>query len=73
MQCDGKKLRLPRKIQGVVVLNIPSYMAGTNFWGTDREKDVSYLIISVTLYSNNFTVRVTVHLPLMTDLLKWLL
>ena len=40
-QCDGKRIRLPRKVQGIVVLNIGSYMAGTNFWGTDREKDVS--------------------------------
>ena len=40
-QCDGKRIRLPRKIQGIVVLNIGSYMAGTNFWGTDRQKDVS--------------------------------
>lgn len=41
MQCDGKPIVLPQKLQGLVFLNIPSYMAGTNFWGTDKEKDVS--------------------------------
>eukprot|EP00053_Salpingoeca_punica_P019233 m.193166 g.193166 ORF g.193166 m.193166 type:complete len:1123 (-) comp17594_c0_seq1:472-3840(-) len=34
--CDGVRLELP-KLQGVVVLNIPSYMGGTNFWGTKVE------------------------------------
>jgi diacylglycerol kinase (ATP) len=29
---DGRQLKLP-KLQGIVVLNIPSYMGGTNLWG----------------------------------------
>ena len=44
MECDGKVIQLPQGLQGLVFLNIPSYMAGTNFWGTDREKDVSVCV-----------------------------
>ena len=36
LECDGEKIELPQ-LQGIVLLNIPSYMAGTNFWGTDKE------------------------------------
>lgn len=32
LYCDDKEISLPN-LQGVVVLNIPSYMAGINFWG----------------------------------------
>jgi hypothetical protein len=38
LECDGTPVLLPTRLQGLVFLNIPSYMAGTNFWGTDREK-----------------------------------
>ena len=44
LECDGKVVVLPQRLQGLVLLNIPSYMAGTNFWGTGREKDVSCLL-----------------------------
>ena len=40
LECDGTPVSLPTRLQGLVFLNIPSYMAGTNFWGTDREKRV---------------------------------
>lgn len=40
LECDGEPVELPQRLQGLVFLNIPSYMAGTNFWGTGREKDV---------------------------------
>ena len=36
LECDGQEIPLPQ-LQGIVLLNIPSYMAGTNFWGTDKE------------------------------------
>ncbi len=42
LECDGEVVDLPQRLQGLVFLNIPSYMAGTNFWGTEREKDVSH-------------------------------
>ncbi|KAI6657003.1 Diacylglycerol kinase delta-like [Oopsacas minuta] len=38
LECDGEEIELPQ-LQGIVVLNIPSYMAGTNFWGTDKEAE----------------------------------
>lgn len=41
LECDGHVVSLPNRLQGLVFLNIASYMAGTNFWGTDREKRVS--------------------------------
>lgn len=37
LECDGKVIKLP-KLQGIVILNISSYMGGTNFWGTKVEK-----------------------------------
>ena len=43
LECDGKVFQLPQRLQGLVFLNIPSYMAGTNFWGTKEEKEVSGL------------------------------
>ncbi|XP_019863877.1 PREDICTED: diacylglycerol kinase eta-like [Amphimedon queenslandica] len=39
LECDGKEIQLPQRLQGLVFLNIPSYMSGTNFWGTEREKE----------------------------------
>ncbi|CAD7093079.1 unnamed protein product [Hermetia illucens] len=38
LQCDGQRIQLP-PLQGIVVLNIPSYMGGTNFWGGTKEND----------------------------------
>lgn len=35
LECDDRKIRLP-SLQGIVVLNIPSYQGGANFWGTDH-------------------------------------
>lgn len=37
LECDGKVVELPR-LQGIVVLNIASYMGGTNFWGSKLDK-----------------------------------
>ena len=58
LECDGVPVKLPQRLQGVVFLNIPSYMAGTNFWGTEREKDVSipfksiYTVMFINLLPN---------------------
>lgn len=38
LEVDGHKINLP-SLQGIVVLNIPSYMGGSNFWGTKKEVD----------------------------------
>lgn len=40
VQCDGRPIPLP-SLQGIAVLNIPSYAGGTNFWGGTKEDDVS--------------------------------
>ena len=39
LECDGQRIPLP-SLQGIVVLNIPSYMGGANFWGTTKEDEV---------------------------------
>uniref|UniRef100_A0A0N5A8D0 DAGKa domain-containing protein n=1 Tax=Syphacia muris TaxID=451379 RepID=A0A0N5A8D0_9BILA len=36
LECDGQVMRLP-PLQGVVILNIPSYSGGANFWGSRKE------------------------------------
>lgn len=41
-QCDGVPIPLP-SLQGIAVLNIPSYAGGTNFWGGNKENDVSFV------------------------------
>uniref|UniRef100_A0A8C8VQX3 Diacylglycerol kinase n=1 Tax=Pelusios castaneus TaxID=367368 RepID=A0A8C8VQX3_9SAUR len=36
LECDGVTISLPR-LQGIAVLNIPSYAGGINFWGGTKE------------------------------------
>lgn len=38
LECDGQRIPLP-SLQGIVVLNIPSFMGGTNFWGNTKKDD----------------------------------
>ncbi|KAK3094795.1 hypothetical protein FSP39_006352 [Pinctada imbricata] len=38
LECDGQRIPLP-SLQGIVILNIPSYMGGANFWGGTKEDD----------------------------------
>ncbi len=40
VQCDGVPMSLP-SLQGLAVLNIPSYAGGINFWGGTKEHNVS--------------------------------
>lgn len=37
--CDGVPLKLPRDLEGVVVLNIHSFAGGTNLWGAGEESE----------------------------------
>ena len=34
MEVDGKPLALPADIEGVLLLNIPSYAGGVNLWAS---------------------------------------
>lgn len=43
-QCDGRPIPLP-SLQGIAVLNIPSYAGGTNFWGGTKEDDVRIRVL----------------------------
>uniref|UniRef100_A0A3P9NY39 Diacylglycerol kinase n=1 Tax=Poecilia reticulata TaxID=8081 RepID=A0A3P9NY39_POERE len=40
LECDGVAMSLP-SLQGLAVLNIPSYAGGINFWGGTKEDNVS--------------------------------
>jgi diacylglycerol kinase (ATP) len=41
LECDGTKIPL-KNVQGIVVLNIPSYTGGVNFWGhNSKDENVS--------------------------------
>ena len=39
VECDGEPIPLP-SLQGIVVLNISSFMGGTNFWGSAKEDNI---------------------------------
>ncbi|XP_053691122.1 diacylglycerol kinase eta [Sabethes cyaneus] len=39
LECDGQRIPLP-SLQGIVILNIPSFMGGTNFWGNKKQDDL---------------------------------
>ena len=38
LECDGEAIPLP-SLQGIVVLNISSFMGGTNFWGNNKDDE----------------------------------
>jgi hypothetical protein len=40
LEVDGKEIKIPRKVRGILVLNMPSYASGTQPWGNKREAQV---------------------------------
>ena len=41
LECYGKIIQLP-SLQGIVIMNIPSYSGGINFWGNTDNHPVSF-------------------------------
>lgn len=39
--CDGEPLELPDDIEGVLILNINSYMGGVDLWASGVNSDIS--------------------------------
>uniref|UniRef100_A0A0E0RF78 Diacylglycerol kinase n=1 Tax=Oryza rufipogon TaxID=4529 RepID=A0A0E0RF78_ORYRU len=39
LEVDGKNVEIPEDAEGVIVLNIPSYMGGVDLWQNDNEHD----------------------------------
>ena len=48
LECDGQRIPLPN-LQGLVVLNILSYMGGINFWGGTKENDVCFIFYLIRI------------------------
>ena len=48
LECDGQRIPLPN-LQGLVVLNILSYMGGINFWGGTKENDVCFILYLIRI------------------------
>lgn len=66
-QCDGRPIPLP-SLQGIAVLNIPSYGGGTNFWGGTKEDEVNTKHVHDSCFillcqSNCLPVCLSVPLP----------
>jgi Diacylglycerol kinase accessory domain len=36
VECDGRELVLPRDTEGLIIMNIPSYMGGVDLWASGR-------------------------------------
>lgn len=36
LECDGEEVQIPEDLEGVIVMNIPSFGGGTNLWGQDE-------------------------------------
>ena len=66
LECDGAKIPL-RNVQGIVVLNIPSYTGGVNFWGNNsKDDDVRWFYFLIYLLSVLHFLRFLQVHPMMT-------
>eukprot|EP00927_Polykrikos_kofoidii_P054923 TRINITY_DN49265_c0_g1_i1.p1 TRINITY_DN49265_c0_g1~~TRINITY_DN49265_c0_g1_i1.p1 ORF type:complete len:615 (+),score=101.75 TRINITY_DN49265_c0_g1_i1:213-2057(+) len=41
LECDGRVVEVPKNMQGIVVLNIPSFGGGSDLWGSADGEDTS--------------------------------
>lgn len=39
VECDGEPIQLPKDIEGILLLNIPSYMGGVDLWASGHAAD----------------------------------
>ena len=64
LECDGTKIPL-KNVQGIVVLNIPSYTGGVNFWGHNSKDEHVHKIISLVFITDLFQThwsRMLIHI-----------
>ncbi|KAL5206413.1 hypothetical protein ABZP36_034622 [Zizania latifolia] len=47
LEVDGKSIEIPEDAEGVIVLNIPSYMGGVDLWQNNNEHDDDFGLQSV--------------------------
>ena len=56
LECDGTKIPL-KNVQGIVVLNIPSYTGGVNFWGHNSKDEnvnaISFKSLNIRAHFQN--------------------
>jgi hypothetical protein len=76
LECDGTKIPL-KNVQGIVVLNIPSYTGGVNFWGhNSKDENVLLLLYIIKLQTLNthavFLFIICRYLCLLLLMIKYL-
>lgn len=47
LEVDGKNIEIPEDAEGVIVLNIPSYMGGVDLWQNDNDHDDDFSLQSI--------------------------
>ena len=48
VEIDGKLIQLPHDAEGLVVINLDSYMGGTNIWGSRQDEVVPRALLKNT-------------------------
>lgn len=47
LEVDGKNIEIPEDAEGVIVMNIPSYMGGVDLWQNDNDHDDDFSLQSI--------------------------
>ena len=61
--CDGQQLQVPHDIEGILLLNISSYMGGANLWASGRPLPNSSLPEDATQSHADGRLEVCAWLP----------